>query len=76
MNKTKKKTLGLIIKEFRKTKGISQMELADMVDVSYQQIQKYEKGIDRISVDRLKQIANALDVSINEFFFSRRRHDF
>lgn len=64
----KKKTIGELVKEYRKTKGISQMELAEMIGVSYQQVQKYEKGINRISVDRLKLIANALGIPISEFF--------
>ncbi len=64
------KTIGLKIKSFRKIMGISQMELAGIVGISYQQIQKYEKGISRISVDRLKQIADALGVPITEFFAS------
>lgn len=66
----KRKTTGQIMKEYRKAKGMSQMELAEVIGVSYQQVQKYEKGINRISVDRLKQIAKALDVPINEFFLS------
>jgi transcriptional regulator with XRE-family HTH domain len=62
------KTTGQLVKECRKIKGISQIKLAEMIGVSYQQVQKYEKGTNRISVDRLKQIAKALDVPINEFF--------
>lgn len=64
----KRKTTGQIVKEYRKAKGMSQMDLAEMIGVSYQQVQKYEKGTNRISIDRLKQIAKALDVPINEFF--------
>ncbi len=67
-----KKTTGQLVKEYRKTKGISQMELAEIIGVSYQQVQKYEKGANRISVDRLKQIANALDVPISKFFSSEK----
>lgn len=62
------RTVGRLIKETRKTKGMTQMELSERVGVSYQQIQKYEKGFDTISVDRLKQIAKALDVPITLFF--------
>lgn len=60
------------MKEYRKTKDISQMELAEMIGVSYQQVQKYEKGANRISVDRLKQISKAIDVPISEFFLSEK----
>lgn len=57
-----------VIRDLRKAKGISQMQLAEMLGVSYQQVQKYEKGITRISVDRLHQISKALGVPINIFF--------
>jgi len=61
-------TSGQIIREFRKTRGLTQMELAELVGVSYQQIQKYEKKFGSISVERLKQIAKALDVPVTLFF--------
>jgi len=44
------------------------MQLAEKVGVSFQQIQKYEKGVDRIFVERLQQIANALNVPVTYFF--------
>lgn len=44
------------------------MELAERVGLSFQQIQKYEKGISRISVSRLYQVAKALKVNICVFF--------
>lgn len=62
------KTIGQIIRQYRKTKGMSQMDLAEAIGVSYQQVQKYEKGTNRISVDRLKQIADAFGITINELF--------
>lgn len=57
-----------LIRVFRKAKGLSQMELAERVGVSYQQIQKYEKGVNSLSVERLKQIAEALDLPATSFF--------
>ncbi len=66
------KNAGQLIREFRKAKGLTQMELSEIVGVSYQQIQKYENSIDNISVDRLKQIAKALDVPITLFFPSNK----
>jgi transcriptional regulator with XRE-family HTH domain len=60
--------VGELIREFRKTRGLTQMKLAELVGVSYQQIQKYEKGIDNISVERLRQIAEAVDVPVSRFF--------
>lgn len=68
MKKDGRKATGELIKRLRKSKGLSQMRLAELLDVSYQQIQKYEKGVSSISIDRLKQIAKALDVPVSLFF--------
>ncbi len=62
------KTIGLKIKSLRKTYGLSQIELAEKLGLSFQQIQKYEKGITAISVLRLQQIADAFGVHITVFF--------
>jgi transcriptional regulator with XRE-family HTH domain len=52
----------------RKSWGLSQMELAERVGISFQQIQKYEKGATNISVIRLYQISEALGMDISHFF--------
>ena len=52
----------------RKMLSMSQTELADAVGVTFQQIQKYEKGTNRISASRLQQIARFLQVPISFFF--------
>jgi len=52
---------------------MSQMKLADLVGVSYQQIQKYEKGASGITIDRLKQISKALEVSLLTFFPAEKK---
>ena len=62
------KKIGLKIKQMRKRWGLSQIELAEKIGISFQQIQKYEKGSTRISVMRLQQISDALDVNIRAFF--------
>jgi transcriptional regulator with XRE-family HTH domain len=62
------KQIGHIIKEARKARGMTQMELSELIGVSYQQIQKYEKGSDNISVERLKQISKAVNVPVTLFF--------
>lgn len=46
---------------------MSQTELAGKIGVSYQQVQKYEKGISDISFPRLERIASALNVPIRFF---------
>lgn len=60
--------IGLKIKTLRKGWGMSQIELAEKMGLSFQQIQKYEKGATRLSVLRLQQIAEALGVHITIFF--------
>jgi transcriptional regulator with XRE-family HTH domain len=60
--------IGQLIREIRKARGLTQMELSELIGVSYQQVQKYEKGNDNISVERLKQIAKAFNVPITLFF--------
>jgi transcriptional regulator with XRE-family HTH domain len=52
--------LGAAVRIRRRSLGISQEALADQCGVSFQQIQKYENGANRISFSRLVQIARAL----------------
>ena len=47
---------------------MSQAELADKLGVTFQQVQKYEKGVNRIGASRLQHIATALDVPVTFFF--------
>jgi transcriptional regulator with XRE-family HTH domain len=48
--------------------GMTQQQLGEAVGIKFQQIQKYETGMNRISASRLWDIANALDVDISFFF--------
>ena len=48
--------------------GLTQQELAESVGIKFQQIQKYESGINRMSASRLWDVANALGVSVSYFF--------
>jgi transcriptional regulator with XRE-family HTH domain len=48
--------------------GMSQEALADAIGLTFQQVQKYEKGSNRVSSSRLLDIANVLDVSVSYFF--------
>lgn len=59
--------IGLRIRKIRTARGISQMKLAESVGVSFQQIQKYESGVNKVSIEKLKKIAYALNTPI-EFF--------
>jgi transcriptional regulator with XRE-family HTH domain len=59
--------LGEKIRIRRTTAGMSQSELGEALGVSFQQIQKYERGANRVSAVRLEQIATALNESISYF---------
>jgi transcriptional regulator with XRE-family HTH domain len=56
------------LRERRILLGLSQTRLGDSLGLSFQQIQKYERGIDRISVGRLVHLAHVLEVPITYFF--------
>jgi transcriptional regulator with XRE-family HTH domain len=64
---SKKKNIGERIKRYRLAANMSQMALAEKIGISYQQLQKYEKGINNISVFRLQQISEALKIPISNF---------
>jgi transcriptional regulator with XRE-family HTH domain len=48
--------------------GMSQEKLGEALGLTFQQIQKYEKGANRISASRLKQISEALNIPLAYFF--------
>lgn len=48
--------------------GMSQEKLGDALDLTFQQVQKYEKGTNRIGASRLQQIAHFLQVPVSFFF--------
>lgn len=56
--------LGLRIRLRRKSRGVSQGALADAVGITFQQIQKYERGFNRVSFSRLVEIAQALECRV------------
>ena len=60
--------VGQRIRAFRHDANLSQIELADQIGVTFQQLQKYEKGTNRVGSGRLMHIARALDVPIIAFF--------
>lgn len=60
--------IGDKIRSLRKQFGLSQEQLGEIAGVTYQQIQKYENGTDRISTDRLGLIAEGLKIPISYFF--------
>tara|TARA_R110000868_G_scaffold376939_1_gene642190 strand:- start:116 stop:508 length:393 start_codon:yes stop_codon:yes gene_type:complete len=62
------KHVGGKILSLRLANGWSRTQLADKIDVTQQQLQKYEKGTNRISVSRLVVIAKALSKNISYFY--------
>src|SRR5271170_2593234 len=48
--------------------GMSQEKLGDLLGLTFQQVQKYEKGVNRIGAGRLYQVAQILGVPINYFY--------
>jgi DNA-binding XRE family transcriptional regulator len=80
MKKTKRKSapprsanaidefIGARMRERRHALNISQADLGKKLSVSFQQIQKYEKGINRVSAARLFDICKALNVSLSSMF--------
>ena len=60
--------VGKRIRQRRWVSGTTQQQLADQVGVKFQQIQKYETGMNRVSASRLWDIAAALGVDVAFFF--------
>lgn len=60
--------IGSQIRVLRLQAGLSQKGLGERLGISFQQIQKYEKGANRISASRLMQIAAALDAPMDYFY--------
>ena len=60
--------VGERLRQRRPLLGLNQMQLAKMIGVSFQQLQKYELGKNRVSASRLWEIAQALRVQVGFFF--------
>ena len=61
--------IGRKIRALRLQRGMSQSQLAEAIGLTFQQVQKYEKGTNRVSAGRLQQIADVFGVLIT-FFYS------
>ncbi len=60
--------VGQRVRQRRVLCGLSQTELANRIGLTFQQLQKYERGMNRISASKLWQIAQVLDVPVQWFF--------
>ena len=68
------KHIGQKLKHLRIMRGLSQRTLGQIVDVSLQQIHKYEDGSNSISSNKLSIFAEALKVPITYFFKQKHKH--
>ncbi|MBZ6075996.1 helix-turn-helix domain-containing protein [Microvirga puerhi] len=62
------RAVGMRIRDRRIAIGMSQERLGELLGITFQQIQKYEKGANRVGASRLQQIAIALGVPVAAFF--------
>lgn len=69
------KFIGRKIYFLRLAKGLSRAELSKVIDITYQQLQKYENGTNRVSASRLLLIAKALEHEIPYFYEGFERSD-
>ena len=60
--------VGRSIRVHRLAAGMSQTDLGQKIGVTFQQVQKYEKGTNRVGAGRLTRIAHVLDVSVSTLF--------
>lgn len=67
--------VGRKIRQRRWVIGMTQQQLADSVGIKFQQIQKYETGMNRVSASRLWDIASTLGVGIDFFFEGLAQND-
>jgi len=64
----KDREIGQLIRAQRLVRRMSQTELANALGVTFQQVQKYEKGVNRVGAGRLAKIADTLTVPVSFFF--------
>jgi len=67
--------VGSRVRLLRNQQDMTQERLAERLGVSFQQLQKYEKGLNRISASRLQHLAKIFDVPVHYFFEGSPRLD-
>jgi len=60
--------VGKRLRRRRRLLGLTQQQLAETVGIRFQQIQKYECGVNRVTASRLYELSRALSVPVNYFF--------
>ncbi len=61
-------SVGAQVRQLRRQRGMTQTELGSVLGLTFQQIQKYERGTNRISASKLAMLAGALKVPVSAFF--------
>lgn len=69
------RTVGSRIAALRAAQGLSQTALGNALGISFQQVQKYEKGRNRVGAGRLQAIADVLKVPVETFFARQPQSD-
>src|SRR5437868_3665432 len=70
--------IGQKIRALRVAKGVSQTTLGEALGVTFQQVQKYERGSNRVSAGRLQKIAHMLETPVTFFYgepAARKKYD-
>ena len=60
--------IGRKIRSFRLEAGLTQEKLAEKLEITFQQVQKYERGVTKVNLMRLQQIAAILKIPVAAFF--------
>ncbi len=60
--------VGARVRQRRTLLGMTQTDLADVLGLTFQQVQKYERGMNRVSASRLFELSQVFDVPIEHFF--------
>ena len=60
--------IGMRVRQRRQLLGLTQQDVAEKIKVRYQQIQKYERGVNRISASTLHDIAEVLNIPVSFFY--------
>ena len=60
--------IGKKIRMFRVQAGLTQEKLAEELEITFQQVQKYERGVTKVNLVKLQHIANILKMPVSAFF--------
>lgn len=63
------KSAGKVIRLLRRRKQITGSELGELIGISQQQISRYERGTNRLTLDFLIQVLFVLNISVDDFFY-------